>query len=60
MGNPGLTFEELLVQEIHETPKKYWPHLLQLVRLFRESVTFPFGFMPCTLTLRTSSWQIMR
>ena len=31
--------EEQLVREIHETPKEYWPNLLQLVRLFRESVT---------------------
>lgn len=28
-----------LVREIHEVPREYWPNLLQLVRLFRESVT---------------------
>ena len=31
--------QELLVREIEQTPKEYWPNLLQLVRLFRESVT---------------------
>jgi len=32
------TYEEQLVREIRETPREYWPNLLQLVRLFRESV----------------------
>jgi hypothetical protein len=32
-------YEEQLVREIHETPLEYWPNLLQLVRLFRETVT---------------------
>ncbi len=34
-----LTPEEQIVQEIRETPREYWPNLLQLIRLFRESVT---------------------
>jgi len=33
------TYEKQLVREIHETPAEYWPNLLQLIRLFRESVT---------------------
>ncbi len=37
MSSQVLT-EEQLVREIHETPREYWPNLLQLVRLFRESV----------------------
>ena len=32
-------YEELLLKEIHDMPREYWPNLLQLVRLFRESVT---------------------
>ena len=34
-----LTSEEQIVREIRETPREYWPNLLQLLRLFRESVT---------------------
>lgn len=34
-----LTAEEELVHEIHATPQEYWPNLLQLIRLFRETVT---------------------
>ena len=32
-------YEEQLVREIKATPKEYLPNLLQIVRLFRESVT---------------------
>jgi hypothetical protein len=39
MSSRVSTYEEQLVREIHETPREYWPNLLQLVRLFRESVT---------------------
>jgi hypothetical protein len=31
-------YEEQLVREIRDTPEEYWPNLLQIVRLFRESV----------------------
>ncbi len=34
-----LTSEEQIVREIRETPREYWPNLLQWIRLFRESVT---------------------
>ncbi|MEW6718183.1 MAG: hypothetical protein AB1345_11870 [Chloroflexota bacterium] len=39
MSNPVLIDEEQLVNEIHATSEEYWPNLLQLIRLFRESVT---------------------
>lgn len=32
-------FEEQLMREARATPSEYWPNLLQLIRLFRESVT---------------------
>jgi hypothetical protein len=32
------TFEEQLIKEMRETPEEYHPNLLQIVRLFRESV----------------------
>jgi hypothetical protein len=32
-------YEKQIVRKIHATPRDYWPNLLQLVRLFRESVT---------------------
>jgi hypothetical protein len=38
MSSQVSTYEDQLVREIHETPREYWPNLLQLVRLFRESV----------------------
>ena len=31
-------YEKLLVREIKGTPEEYLPNLLQIVRLFRESV----------------------
>lgn len=39
MATPITSFEEQIAREIHETPQEYWPNLLQLVRLFRTSVT---------------------
>jgi hypothetical protein len=39
MPTQASTYEDQLVHEIHETPREYWPNLLQLIRLFRESVT---------------------
>ncbi|MFM7407357.1 MAG: hypothetical protein ACKO3K_12030 [Cuspidothrix sp.] len=29
-----------ILREIQTTPKEYWPNLLQIMRVFRESVTF--------------------
>jgi hypothetical protein len=34
-----LVGEEQLVREIREMPSEYWPNLLEIIRLFRESVT---------------------
>ena len=31
-------YEKQLVREIEATPREYWPNLLQLIRLFRETV----------------------
>lgn len=28
-----------LIQEIEQTPPEYWPNLLEMIRLFRKSVT---------------------
>lgn len=39
MSANSQSYEELLMQEIQKTPEEYWPNLLQLVRLFRETVT---------------------
>ena len=38
MTTQTLTFEEQIAREVRETPKEYWPNLLQLIRLFRNSV----------------------
>jgi hypothetical protein len=38
MANQASTYEKQLVREIEATPKEYWPNLLQLIRLFRETV----------------------
>ena len=38
MSSPVSTCEKQLMREIHETPREYWPNLLRLIRLFRESV----------------------
>jgi len=52
MSSRVLTYEEQLVREIHEMPKEYWPNLLQLIRLFRESVILK----PATASFR-QGWQ---
>jgi hypothetical protein len=39
MSNQISAYEKQIVREIRETPTEYWPNLLQLIRLFRESVT---------------------
>lgn len=39
MADQVLTSEESLLREIRRTPSEYWPSLLQLIRVFRESVT---------------------
>lgn len=39
MGSQSIRYEELLDLEIKKLPGEYLPNLLQIVRLFRESVT---------------------
>lgn len=39
MTTQTLSYAEQLVREIKETPAEYLPILLEIVRLFRESVT---------------------
>jgi hypothetical protein len=38
MPAKGSTYQRQLITEIKETPSEYLPNLLQIVRLFRESV----------------------
>nr|BAL58396.1 hypothetical conserved protein [Candidatus Acetothermum autotrophicum] len=38
MATKTSAYERELVREIRKTPEEYLPHLLQIVRLFRESV----------------------
>ena len=39
MSNQTLINEEEIVREIHLIPDEYLPNLLELIRLFRDSVT---------------------
>ena len=39
MATKLITYEEQLAYEIEKLPGEYLPNLLQIVRLFRESVT---------------------
>jgi hypothetical protein len=39
MENYQLVYENLLTKEIKATPEEYLPSLLNIIRLFRESVT---------------------
>ena len=39
MGSKSIRYEEQLDLEIKKLPGEYLPNLLQIVRLFRESVT---------------------
>ncbi|MEE4358482.1 MAG: hypothetical protein V2I97_18570 [Desulfococcaceae bacterium] len=39
MENYSITYENLLLKEIKATPEEYLPALLNIIRLFRESVT---------------------
>jgi len=50
-----LVGEEQLVREIREMPSECWPNLLELIRLFRESVTLK----PAEASFR-QGWQEAR
>lgn len=52
MSSETLVYEEQIAREIHEIPREYWPNLLQIVRLFRESV----ALKPAEASLR-QGWQ---
>ena len=45
-------YEEQLIKEMKETPEEYYPNLLQIVRLFRESV----ALKPAEASFR-QGWQ---
>ncbi len=45
-------YEEQLIKEMRETPEEYYPNLLQIVRLFRESV----ALKPAEASFR-QGWQ---
>ena len=45
-------YEEQLIKELRETPEEYYPNLLQIVRLFRESV----ALKPAEASFR-QGWQ---
>ncbi len=34
-------YEDYILEEVNATPKEYHPALLEIIRLFRESVTLP-------------------
>lgn len=40
-STPMKTILEETIQEIEQTPQEYLPNLLQIIRLFRKSVTLP-------------------
>jgi len=52
MPDQALSNEEQIIREIHSIPNEYWPNLLEIVRLFRESVTLK----PAQLSFR-KGWQ---
>ena len=45
-------YESQLIKEMRETPEEYLPNLIQIVRLFRESVTLK----PADISFR-QGWQ---
>jgi hypothetical protein len=47
-------FEDQIIQEVKSTPKEYRPALLEIIRLFRQSVTLP----PAEISFR-QGWQEM-
>lgn len=49
------SYEEAIKREIQETPQEYLPNLLQIIRLFRESVTLK----PAAITFRQGWNEVM-
>jgi hypothetical protein len=52
MSTQASAYEKQLVREIRATPPEYWPNLLQLIRLFRETIVLK----PAEDTFRTG-WK---
>ncbi|MCP5104085.1 MAG: hypothetical protein GY950_11935 [bacterium] len=52
MSTEPSTYKSQLIKEMRETPEEYLPNLLQIVRLFRESVTLK----PADISFR-QGWQ---
>lgn len=55
MIRQGSIEEEQIIREINSIPNEYWPNLLEIVRLFRESVTLK----PAELSFRRG-WEEAR
>ncbi len=48
------SYEDLIIEEVKATPKEYRPALLEIIRLFRQSVTLP----PAEISFR-QGWKEM-
>ena len=55
MANAHSICENQILQEIRNTPKEYLPNLLQIIRLFRESVVLK----PAEMTFRQGLKEAM-
>jgi len=55
MSDQRLVCEDQIIQEIRNTPKEYLPNLLQIIRLFRESITLK----PAELSFRQGLKEAM-
>ncbi len=49
---PNADFEKAVMEEVRSTPEAYRPALLEIIRLFRQSVTLP----PAEITFR-QGWE---
>jgi len=50
----NINYEDQIIQEVKATPKEYRPALLEIIRLFRQSVTLP----PAEISFR-QGWREM-
>ncbi len=48
-------YKDEIIQEVQATPEEYRPALLEIIRLFRQSVTLP----PAEITFR-QGWEEVR
>ncbi|HJQ70749.1 MAG TPA: hypothetical protein VKA70_17375 [Blastocatellia bacterium] len=56
MTSQGSIDEDQIIREINSIPNEYWPNLLEIVRLFRESVTLK----PAELSFRAGLQEARR